>query len=105
MGSHDRWGLQSVVPAGPALALMPLVVAQQHIGIPAAVTCLTAAVGLQAFCYAGFHAYIQVGSRCLEQSLAPLCLGRFPHCTVDGISRDLPCMHAAMHKDCADRHL
>ncbi|KAK9787869.1 hypothetical protein WJX73_001410 [Symbiochloris irregularis] len=54
-----RLVMQAVASIGPALALMPLVVAQQHIQVPAAVTCLTAAVGLQAFCYAGFHAYIQ----------------------------------------------
>ena len=46
--------------AGPALALLPLVFAQDRVSVLEAVACLTAAVGLQGFCYAGYHAYVQV---------------------------------------------
>lgn len=46
--------------AGPAVSLLPLIFMQERLGISAAVACLTAAVGLQGFCYAGFHAYVQV---------------------------------------------
>ena len=39
---------------------MPLACASQACGVAGAVACITAFMGLQAFAYAGFHAYIQV---------------------------------------------
>lgn len=45
------------------MALAPLALAQDQINISAAVICLTAAVGLQGFCYAGFHSYVQATTR------------------------------------------
>lgn len=46
--------------AGPALSLAPLVIASRGVSVPVAVLCLTSTLSLQAFCYAGFHAYVQV---------------------------------------------
>lgn len=59
----------AAVFAGPAIALAPLALAEERIGITAAVACLTAAVGLQGFCYAGYHAYVQV--RPLDPQASP----------------------------------
>ena len=42
------------------MALVPLVLLQKTVRPGMAVICLTAAVALQAFCYSGFHAYVQV---------------------------------------------
>ena len=46
--------------AGPAVSLAPLAFAEQSVGLWGAVVCLTAAIALQACCYGGFHAYVQV---------------------------------------------
>ena len=46
--------------AGPAVSLAPLVIASGGVSVPVAVLCLTSTLSLQAFCYAGFHAYVQV---------------------------------------------
>ncbi len=46
--------------AGPALSLLPLIVFRTRTPMSLAVCCLAAFMGLQAFCYAGFHAYVQV---------------------------------------------
>ena len=46
--------------AGPALSLAPLVLAPSGVSVSVAVICLTSTLSLQAFCYAGFHAYVQV---------------------------------------------
>ena len=46
--------------AGPALSLLPLIVFRTRTPMSLAVSCLAAFMGLQAFCYAGFHAYVQV---------------------------------------------
>lgn len=45
---------------GPAASLLPLACTPQACGVAGAVACITAFMGLQAFAYAGFHAYIQV---------------------------------------------
>ena len=45
---------------GPAASLLPLAFSSQACGVHGAVACITAFMGLQAFAYAGFHAYIQV---------------------------------------------
>ena len=50
----------SALCAGPALSLVPLIVASHGSSVPVAVVCLTSTLSLQAFCYAGFHAYVQV---------------------------------------------
>jgi hypothetical protein len=42
--------------------MLPLVLAPQRCGVPGAVACITAFMALQAFAYAGFHAYVQ--ARC-----------------------------------------
>ena len=39
---------------------MPLLIASRDVSVPVAVLCLTSTLSLQAFCYAGFHAYVQV---------------------------------------------
>jgi len=44
---------------GPAISLLPLIVSRNSCGLQMAVACLTAFMGLQAFAYAGFHAYVQ----------------------------------------------
>ena len=46
--------------AGPALSLLPLLLFRTRTPLSLAVCCLAAFMGLQAFCYAGFHAYVQV---------------------------------------------
>lgn len=45
--------------AGPAVSLVPLILAKNTCGLGLAVACLTAFMGLQAFAYSGFHAYVQ----------------------------------------------
>lgn len=45
--------------AGPAVSLVPLILAKNSCGLGMAVACLTAFMGLQAFAYSGFHAYVQ----------------------------------------------
>ena len=45
--------------AGPAVSLLPLILAKNSCGLGMAVACLTAFMGLQAFAYSGFHAYVQ----------------------------------------------
>ncbi|BDA50497.1 Sodium-dependent phosphate transport protein 1, chloroplastic [Coccomyxa sp. Obi] len=63
--SH-RWELarvrgftQTIATIGPAVSLVPLIVTHNSCGLRMAVVCLTAFMGLQAFCYSGFHAYVQ----------------------------------------------
>ncbi|KAK9806084.1 hypothetical protein WJX72_000485 [[Myrmecia] bisecta] len=51
--------MQSIASLGPALALLPLVLVPQRCGVTGSVACLTATLALQAFCYAGFHTYVQ----------------------------------------------
>ena len=53
----DEQGCKS---AGPALSLLPLILFRERTPMSLAVCCLAAFMGLQAFCYAGFHAYVQV---------------------------------------------
>ena len=48
------------MPAGPALSLLPFILFRTRTPMSLAVGCLAAFMGLQAFCYAGFHAYVQV---------------------------------------------
>lgn len=46
-------------PAGPAVALLPLVALGPAAPLPVAVACLCAALTCQGFNYAGFHSYVQ----------------------------------------------
>ena len=55
--------------AGPALSLLPLIVFRTRTPMSLAVCCLAAFMGLQAFCYAGFHAYVQVAHKSLEHCM------------------------------------
>lgn len=57
-----RRAMQSAATLGPALVLLPLIFGKDHVSVTLAVTCLTSTLALQAFCYAGFHAYLQVSS-------------------------------------------
>ncbi|KAL3156017.1 hypothetical protein ABBQ32_013005 [Trebouxia sp. C0010 RCD-2024] len=50
---------QDIATIGPAVSLAPLVIASGGVSVPVAVLCLTSTLSLQAFCYAGFHAYVQ----------------------------------------------
>ena len=50
------------VCAGPAVSLAPLIMSSQGCSVATAVLCLTGTLSLQAFCYAGFHAYVQVSA-------------------------------------------
>ncbi|CAL5229146.1 g12420 [Coccomyxa viridis] len=50
---------QSLATLGPALSLLPLLLFRTRTPMSLAVGCLAAFMGLQAFCYAGFHAYVQ----------------------------------------------
>ena len=52
--------MQSAATLGPALALVPVALGKDQVSVPLAVACLTGTLALQAFCYAGFHAYLQV---------------------------------------------
>lgn len=54
--------MQSAATLGPALVLLPLIFGKDHVSVALAVTCLTSTLALQAFCYAGFHAYLQARS-------------------------------------------
>ncbi len=56
--------------AGPAVSLIPLIIASKGSSVPLAVVCLTSTLSLQAFCYAGFHAYVQVSAVLLAQVYA-----------------------------------
>ncbi|EIE20601.1 major facilitator superfamily transporter [Coccomyxa subellipsoidea C-169] len=51
--------IQTVATIGPAVSLIPLILAKNSCGLHLAVACLTAFMGLQAFAYSGFHAYVQ----------------------------------------------
>ncbi|KAK9865285.1 hypothetical protein WJX84_009778 [Apatococcus fuscideae] len=51
--------MQSAATLGPALALVPVALGKDQVSVPLAVACLTGTLALQAFCYAGFHAYLQ----------------------------------------------
>ncbi|KAK9843624.1 hypothetical protein WJX84_006573 [Apatococcus fuscideae] len=51
--------MQSTATLGPALVLLPLILGKDHVSVTLAVACLTSTLALQAFCYAGFHAYLQ----------------------------------------------
>ncbi|DBB03799.1 TPA: hypothetical protein ACH3X3_011103 [Trebouxia sp. C0006] len=50
---------QDVATLGPAVSLVPLIISSQGSSVATAVLCLTGTLSLQAFCYAGFHAYVQ----------------------------------------------
>lgn len=50
---------QTIATLGPAVSLIPLIITHNGCGLRMAVGCLTAFMGLQSFCYAGFHAYVQ----------------------------------------------
>ncbi len=57
------WWLHLVsLSAGPAVSLVPLIISSQGSSVATAVLCLTGTLSLQAFCYAGFHAYVQVSA-------------------------------------------
>lgn len=58
--------------AGPAVSLIPLIVTHNSCGLRLAVGCLTAFMGLQAFAYSGFHAYVQACPN--STTLQPLLL-------------------------------
>ena len=74
--------------AGPALSLLPLIVFRTRTPMSLAVSCLAAFMGLQAFCYAGFHAYVQVYHislvRCRDNAVSPKFLpnGSKPCCVI-----------------------
>ena len=55
-----RRAMQSMATLGPALVLLPIALGRDHVSVTLAVACLTSTLALQAFCYAGFHAYLQV---------------------------------------------
>ena len=61
--------------AGPALSLLPLILFRTRTPMSLAVCCLAAFMGLQAFCYAGFHAYVQVMPE-LSHTLSSCCCHR-----------------------------
>ncbi|DBA75546.1 TPA: hypothetical protein ACH3X2_009106 [Trebouxia sp. C0005] len=50
---------QDIATLGPAVSLVPLIISSQGSSVATAVLCLTGTLSLQAFCYAGFHAYVQ----------------------------------------------
>ncbi|KAL0036860.1 hypothetical protein WJX77_002503 [Trebouxia sp. C0004] len=50
---------QDVATLGPAVSLLPLIISSQGSSVATAVLCLTGTLSSQAFCYAGFHAYVQ----------------------------------------------
>lgn len=58
--------------AGPAVSLVPLIIASQGSSVTTAVLCLTGTLSLQAFCYAGFHAYVQVTATTYSPSCSAL---------------------------------
>ncbi len=74
-------------PAGPALSLLPLILFRTRTPMSLAVGCLAAFMGLQAFCYAGFHAYVQVTPELIP--FAQCCCGK--DCLVAGL------MHTLLH--------
>ena len=65
LGSGTCLSRDNQTCAGPAASLLPLAFAPRQCGVAGAVACITAFMGLQAFAYAGFHAYIQA-SDCLQ---------------------------------------
>ena len=57
-----------------------------------AVCCLAAFMGLQAFCYAGFHAYVQVSNISLAHSTNNLYNQAKAECTSPQPNRNGPCL-------------